>query len=415
MKEYDGTTLYEYPQINYAVQTITLKSEKEGKAMRSDFNNRQYKAGMGAFFLSGICAISAGIIVSILRDLYQLNYSFSGTLISTMSVGNMAALLFSGILPGKIGERSTTLLLCCGYFLGYMLMALTGNPAVLLLAFLLAGIAKGCTANKCTILVGNNAPDRSKALSLMNAFFSLGALLCPFLISALQRREDRLAMAGVSAAGVLLWFTFFRADMPRQFAFSGKGKSSAGPSFLKNPIFWLLAAQMFFQNAAEYVVNGWIVTYYKSEGILTGAAAAYTVSLQWGMTLVARLILAFGPKVRKPYRALSLMGVGLTLMYVLLLRMETAVPALIVLGLFSFSIAGVYPLTTACIGEMTNSASVGVLLSIGGLGGIIFPWLVGVVADTSGLRTGMAVNLIPCMGIIILPLFISRKARQITE
>ena len=92
--------------------------------------------------------------------------------------------------------------------------------------------------------------------------------------------------------------------------------------------------------------------------------------------------------------------------------MHTAVPALIVLGLFSFSIAGVYPLTTACIGEMTSSASVGVLLSIGGMGGIIFPWLVGVVADTSGLRGGMAVNLLPCAGIIFLPLLISRKAQR---
>ncbi|MBQ1312508.1 MAG: MFS transporter, partial [Blautia sp.] len=145
--------------------------------MNNTYNTRQYTAGMGAFFLSGIGAISAGIIVSILRDMYHFNYSLSGSLISVMSIGNMAALLLSGLLPTKIGERSTTLLLCCGYFVGYLLMAVTGNPALLVLAFLFAGMAKGCTANKCTVLVGGNAPDRSKALSLMNAWFSLGALL----------------------------------------------------------------------------------------------------------------------------------------------------------------------------------------------------------------------------------------------
>ncbi len=380
--------------------------------MKTGFDTRHYKAGMGAFFLSGICAISAGIVVSILRDLYHFNYSFSGTLISVMSIGNMAALLVSGLLPKMIGERSTTLMLCGGYFLGYLLMALTGNPVVLLFSFLLAGAAKGCTANKCTILVGNNAPDRSKALSLMNAWFSLGALLCPFMISMLQKRNDRLAMAGVSTAGVLLWLTFLSARIPRQFRASGSGKEAAGEAFLKNPVFWLLAAQMFFQNAAEYVVNGWIVTYYKGEGILSGSTAAYTVTVQWGLALAARLLLAFGPKIKKPYRALSVMGIGLTSMYLLLLRMHSAVPALIVLGLFSFAIAGVYPLTTACIGTMTSSASVGILLSIGGMGGIIFPWVVGIVADMSGLRSGMAVNLIPCAGIIFLPLLISRKAEK---
>ena len=43
------------------------------------------------------------------------------------SIGNMAALLLSGILPGKIGEKATTLLLTCGYFLGYLISALTGK------------------------------------------------------------------------------------------------------------------------------------------------------------------------------------------------------------------------------------------------------------------------------------------------
>lgn len=377
--------------------------------MKSIYNTRQYTAGMGAFFLSGICAISAGIIVSILRDRYQFNYRFSGTLISVMSIGNMAALLLSGILPRIIGERSTTLLLCFGYFLGYLLMVLTGNPSVLILAFLLAGIAKGCTANKCTVLVGSNAPDRAKALSLMNAWFSLGALLCPFLISILQKKEEHLAMAGISITGLLLWFTFLSARMPSQFTASVNTKGTAEYSFLKNTTFWLLAALMFFQNAAEYVVNGWIVTYYKGEQILSQTTAAYTVTVQWSLALIARLLIAFGPKIKKPYRALSVMGIGLTMMYLLLLCMQTAVPALIVLGLFSFSIAGVYPLATACIGEMTSSASVGVLLAIGGLGGILFPWLVGLVSDLSGLRSGMAVNLIPCAGIIFLPLFISRK------
>ena len=47
-------------------------------------------------------------------------------------------------------------------------------------------------------------------------------------------------------------------------------------------------------------------------------------------------------------------------------------------------------------------------LAFGGIGGIIFPWLVGIIADIAGLRSGMAVNLIPCVGIIVLPLLIMR-------
>ena len=79
---------------------------------------RQYNAGMAGFFLGGICAISAGIIVSILRDRYSLSYSFSGTLVSAMSIGNMLALMVSGVLPEKIGE------------IGYLLQMITKEDIV---------------------------------------------------------------------------------------------------------------------------------------------------------------------------------------------------------------------------------------------------------------------------------------------
>ena len=96
------------------------------------------------------------------------------------------------------------------------------------------------------------------------------------------------------------------------------------------------------------------------------------------------------------------MGVGMTVMYGVLLKMSAPVPALIALALFSFAVAGAYPMGVAGIGEMLSSASVGVLLSFAGIGGILFPWLVGIIGDAAGLRTGMAVNLIPCIGITVL-------------
>ncbi len=372
---------------------------------------RQYYAGMAGFFLGGICAISAGIIVSILRDRYSLSYSFSGTLVSAMSIGNMLALMISGVLPGKIGEKGTTLILSSGAFFGYLLMAVTGSPVLLLAAFLLAGVSKGCTANKCTLLVSNNTDDKQKALSMLNAWFAFGALLCPFLVSFLQRKSNTLPMLGVSFAGLCLWLLFLWAGLPGKPS-GPERKHAADYSFFRNPVFWILTMLLFCQNAAEYTVNGWVVTYYKNEQILSGPLAAYTVTVQWGLNLVARLLLAFVLKVKKPYKALAVMGVGVTVMYAVLLRMHSAVPALIVLGLFAFSIAGVYPMTIACTGEMMSSASLGFLLSFAGIGGIVFPWLVGIIADAAGLRTGMAVNLIPCAGIIVLPLLMIRHMKS---
>lgn len=373
---------------------------------------RAYNSGMAAFFLSGICSISSGVIISILRDRYGFSFSLSGTLVSAMSIGNMVALLVSGILPGMIGERATTLTMTIGYFLGYLISALTGNPVFLLFGFLIAGIAKGCTASKCTILVGNNTDDCPKAMNLMNAWYALGALLCPFLIATLQGINASMPMYCIALTGLGLWLVFCFSGLPGRAVSPTGARRRTDYSFLRNGGFWLLAMLMFCENAAEYTVNGWLVTYYKNEQILTGALAAYTVTVQWAFTLAARLLLAFLMKDRNPFKALAVMGVGMTVMYGVLLKVSAPLPALIALALFSFSVAGTYPMGVASVGEMLSSASVGILLAFAGVGGILFPWLVGIVADHAGLRTGMAVNLIPCIGITVISLILlSRRKR----
>ena len=372
-------------------------------------SRRQYNAGMINFGLSGFCAISAGVIVSILRDRYQFSYTFTGMLPSAMNIGNMLALLISGFLPVKIGEKATALILSFGFFAGYLIMGISSSPVILLCAFLFAGVAKGCTANKCTVLVGSNTAEKAGSMNLMNALFAVGALACPFFISRLQKFSPVLPMFGISFFGLLLWFVFLSSGLPGKTDRSAEEAQKTDYSFLKSSTFWLLSALLFCQNGAEYTVNGWLVTYYKNEQILSGSLAAYTVTIQWGFILLARLLIVYVFRIKNNFRALAVMGTGLSLSYAVLIRMNTPVPALICLSLFAFSIAGVYPTAVASIGNMMNSASVGIMLSIAGVGGIVFPWLVGIIADLASLRVGMAFNLIPCIGIAVLPLLIMRK------
>ena len=47
--------------------------------------------GYTAFFLSGICAISSGVVVSVLQEIYGFSYSITGTLLAFMNIGNMTA------------------------------------------------------------------------------------------------------------------------------------------------------------------------------------------------------------------------------------------------------------------------------------------------------------------------------------
>ena len=91
----------------------------------------QRNAGFFAFFLSGICAISSGVVVSILQEIYGFAYGMTGTLLSLMSIGNLLAGFASGMLPAKIGTKKTVVLLTAGYGAGYMIMGFSGWMLVL--------------------------------------------------------------------------------------------------------------------------------------------------------------------------------------------------------------------------------------------------------------------------------------------
>lgn len=366
--------------------------------------------GYLAFFLSGICAISSGIVVSILREKYGFSYGTTGTMLSFMNIGNMAASFASGILPSKIGVRKTVAILCSGYFLGYLTMSRTGIAGILIAAFFAAGLAKGCAINNCTVLVGDNSPDRTRGMSLMHSCYAAGALLCPFLITALSALNPDLAMAGVAAAGLLMWLVFYLAKLPGKIS-GTDGKAEKLPlDFLKSQKFWLLTLLLFCQNAAEISVTGWLVTYYKNQGILSGIWSTYTVTIMWSATFIARLLIAFVFPVKNTFRALSVMGLGCTILYAALVFTQNPILAILVLFAFSFFLAGVNPVAVAGVGKSMNATSMGIMLPIAGIGAIVVPWIIGIVADRVSLKAGMLCNLVPCAGILVLSLILLKKS-----
>lgn len=357
--------------------------------------------GYTAFFMSGICAISSGVIVSILQEMYGFSYSVTGTLLAFMNIGNMLASFAAGILPAKIGTRNTVAILCGGYFLGYLLMTLSGVVGILLAAFAMVGLAKGCTINNCTVLVGDNSKNRTQGMNIMHACYACGALLCPFLISFVATAGQKVPMIAIALVGLGLWLVFMSAGLPGKVQ-KGEEKEGLKLDFLKNKEFWLITGLLFCQNAAETSVTGWLVTYYKNQEILSGVFSTYTVTIMWGATLIARLLIAFVFPIKDTFKALAVMGAGCILLYSIMMFTNHPIAAVCMLFAFAFSMAGVNPVAVAGTGKMMSAASMGVMLPMAGLGAILMPWIIGLVADSLSLQAGMVCNLVPCVGIMVL-------------
>ena len=328
-------------------------------------NTRLRNAGFLTFFFSGICAISSGVVVSLLQEKYGFAYGMTGALLSLMSIGNLLAGFLTGVLPGVLGFKPSVLLLTTGYALGYGMMGLCG------------------------------------------------ALLCPFLIAAAGRVSTGLALLVLAALGVIVWFIYLTTPMDGQGSTKSKtGKEKIDWSFLHSVQFWLLTGLLFCQNAAEQSVTGWMVTYFKGSGIITGAQAAYTVTVMWGATLVARLLIAFVFPFKQPRKAMVVMGVGCTIFYFFLMQAHTQGAAILLLFAFAFAMAGMNPTAVASAGKMTSVTSMGIMLPAASSGAILMPWIIGRVAERAGLAVGMACNIVPCIGLVLFAILVARMPEE---
>ena len=83
------------------------------------------------------------------------------------------------------------------------------------------------------------------------------------------------------------------------------------------------------------------------------------------------------------------MTLGCIATYLLLLRADNAVTALVFLFLFGLAIAGVNPTAVASAGRSLSSAGVGVMLPTAGIGAILMPYITGLVAAKWGIHAGM--------------------------
>ena len=333
-----------------------LRSRQETLFM-NNLDKKLQMSGFIAFFLSGICSISSGIVVSLLQERYGFDYNVTGTLLSIMSIGNLMAGFATGVLPAKIGLKATIITLSAGYELGYLWLGISGWMSILVLSFLLIGFAKGSVINMCTILVSNHSKNRTKGMNIMHSCYALGALLCPFIIAGTGLIGPVIPMLSLSFLGLVMWIIFQLTPIEKKTA--GK-KEKTDWDFLKSKRFWLITGLIFCQNAAEISVNGWLVTYFKGSGILSGTLSAYTVTVMWTATLIA------------------------------------------------FSMAGMNPTAVACAGKMTSVASIGVMLPAASFGGILMPWIIGIVSNAAGLKTGMAMNIISCVGMLIFCIAVKR-------
>lgn len=361
--------------------------------------NKQFVLSYLAFLMNGMLALSIGSLLPFIRDARGLDYGFCGMIVSLHSVGNLISSFAGGTLPLLIGKKKSILLFESFFALSFLLILFGQGKGSLVLAFLLTGLARGAASNYCNAKINGLATGKAWAINGLHAMFSVGAFVFPILLTAITgtRAENwvyaciLMLLVGVLTFGMYFLIPEDEVEKQKQDTTTAKEKK-VDWGFLREPLFYLVIATLFFYLCAEQGVIGWMITYFKDTQLLSPSVSTITASVQWMMILLGRLTVAgLSVKIAKE-KLLPVMGVGLVVFFVLLIFSKTTFFIMAGIVGFGYSMAGIYPTTVSFAGKLIKKYSMAwsFILTSASLGSILMPSVIGKIAESAGIAVGMS-------------------------
>jgi Major Facilitator Superfamily. len=367
-----------------------------------------------AFLCSGAMSTLLGVILPSISSTHGLDYALSGNLISFHQIGNLISLFLVGFLPYAIGRKKTVVILGSGIVLGLLLMALTGNVWLLVLAFVFTGLGRGTFSNITNVVVGQYVGKKAAGLNLLHACFSIGAFLSPIIavLFAANWRGPVYVIASFMALAILLIGFSILDSKPLE------KKKSTSTAFVKSVPFWINTLILFFYLCTEAPLMGWLVTYFKDSGIMSESLAKLMQSIWWIMMLSGRLLCAFLSTRMKNKNALILgMGLMMTVSFgVMITATGTAQAVIGLLGL-GFFMAGVYPTVLSTMPSDYNGSMVatGICIGTATTGAILMPSIIGWIAKSTSIGVGMSAILFANIIMVLLMVYKFLSGRKTAE
>lgn len=196
--------------------------------------------------------------------------------------------------------------------------------------------------------------------------------------------------------------------------YSRSEKKEDAFGFLRERPFRYSIGIMFLYLCVEATVMGWMVTYYEECGALASGSAQLLNSLLWITILLGRFgCSAIGGRFA-PAVIIRILSAGI-LAFLCIVLFTNSLPLMLAgtIGL-GLSLSGMYGTTVANAGDVFGRypLAMGIFVTLSGIGSILTPSVIGTVAETAGIRTGMRILLAPAAVLLVVAILNRASRRQ---
>ena len=261
--------------------------------MSSYNKNLVFTAACIGMCFFGISMITLGSVLPSLTTKLGLDNLQATALVTFLPLGLLGGSLLFGPIVDRFGHKALLLLSCLVVLLGLEGIAFFTSIPLLQLSIIGIGLGGGILNGETNALVADISDETEKGsrLSLLGAFYGIGALGIPVLLSFLSGYysvEIILQGTGVVMLAGILFCLGVRFPAPKQ----PQGfPIKEGLGLLKESSLLLLSFILFFQSGIEGVCNNWTTLYLgQTTNIPENRALMALTCMVAGLT-VARLLL----------------------------------------------------------------------------------------------------------------------------
>lgn len=210
----------------------------------------------------GIAMISLGTVSLDLQQRLGLDQQAVGSLAALLPLGILVGSIIFGPVVDRFGYQLVLVLSGAFVSLSLMFMVRVTSLGWIQTAFCLIGLGGGVLNGSTNALVADISPEAKGArLSLMGAFYGIGALGLPLIVGFLSRYFSSVAIVtGIALVLLVLVIYMLVIKFPapkQQQGFPLK----ASLQLIGEPLLLLIGLVLFFQSGMEGIVNNWTTTY----------------------------------------------------------------------------------------------------------------------------------------------------------
>lgn len=335
------------------------------------------------FFLGGMQLVIVDIATA-----FGVGTTGMGMLVSAQYAVAVIAPIAAGILADRFGKKPLLTTFSAVFGAGCAMIGLSPALGVYIIGACLTGAGYSvCESLSSAALSDLGEVDGMRYINLSQGLLSVGAVVSPIIVQAMMQHLSLswrtlffLCAAAFLILALLLSLTQFpdaiRAQQP-----SGRGRFFTTTVFLS--LFLSIILYVGLENGFGYFVD----TLFDSHGHWTPGLSAYGLSAYWLGMALSRMVCSL--RSYPPGRMLCICFGTIAILFLLLPGINNAIAAILLCGLVGISYGPVWSTlvaTAAARFPEQSAAAIGVMSTGCGLGGVIYPTVMGFMAEQITLR-----------------------------